>query len=265
MVLSKTEEPRSDLFDHLDAGYSLSELVPEDEVDIGEVWEIPKANEPEGLYGIWIARRYANLAKGRLEYCTDVAGESGWLGVDGKTWTPDSSRSHDVALDLSRDLRSEATISGTKEKQIKEIYKASGKCSAIGSGINGLRSLASEIMKKGAEDFDCEPHLLNDENGVVDLQTGVVRRAHPSQRFTTYAPVPLTDADPEGGDWGKFLRTIFPDEDLRNYVQRSVGYLATGLGHEQVFYIWHGTGANGKSVLSHCLSSALGDRFFMSS
>ena len=264
IVYGKVEDAKSDLTDHLEAGYSLSELVPDDEVDVEEKHIIPKANQPEGLYGIWIARRFANLAQGRLEFSTDVAGDIGWLGWNGRTWSPDSNASHEVVLDLSRELRSEATIAGTSEKKQQEIFKASSKCSSIGSGVNGLRNLASEIMRKEAEDFDCEPHLLNVENGVVDLRTGELRRAHPSQRFTTYAPVPLTDADPEGGDWGRFVKTIIPDEDLRKYVQRSIGYMATGLAHEQVFFIWLGSGANGKSVLSHCLSTALGDRFLMS-
>lgn len=264
IVYAKVEDPKADLTDHLDAGFSMEDLVPEDEVDIDQRFQVPVANASEGLYGIWIARRFANLSHGRLEFSTDVAGDIGWLGWNGRTWSPDANASHEVALDLSRELRSEAAIAGTSEKKQEEIYRASSKCSSIGSGVNGLRTLASEIMRKGAEDFDCEPHLLNVENGVVDLRTGELRRAHPAQRFTTYAPVAFTDADPEGGDWGKFVKTIIPDESLRRYVQRSIGYMATGLAHEQVFFIWLGSGANGKSVLSHCLSQCLGDRFLMS-
>ena len=263
IMYPKPEDEKADLTDHLEAGYKLEDLLPEDEVDLGQMYQAPKAFESEGLYGIWIARRYANLSQGRLEYSTDVAGDIGWLGWNGNTWTPDSNASHEVALDLSREIRSEATKTGITEKHQELILKASTKCSAMGNGVNSLRSLASEIMRKGAEDFDSEHHLLNTENGVVDLRTGELRKAHPSHRFTTIAPVPFTDADPEGGDWGKFLHTILPDDDLRKYVQRSIGYMASGLAHEQVFFIWLGSGANGKSVLSHCLSTALGDRFFM--
>lgn len=264
-LVSKLEKTKSDVSDHLAAGYTLDDLIPLDSADALDEEIIPMAHEPEGLYGIWITRRFKRLSKGKLEYSNDIAGDSGWLAFNGKFWEPNPSKSLDIALELSRELKSEAYLNNVTEAKNKQILKAAIKVCSTGSGLNSLRSLAAEIMKKESTDYDCEPTLLNVQNGVINLQTGELRQANPNQRFTTVAPVLYSKTDTESGTWGSFIKSTFPDPELRKYVQRSIGYLVSGLNREQVFFIWYGSGANGKSVLSQCISSVLGDSFFKSS
>ena len=57
----------------------------------------------------------------------------------------------------------------------------------------------------------------------------------------------------------KFLERILPSEALRRFVQRVVGYAATGEVSEKVFAILHGVGANGKSTLVNAIMETLGD------
>lgn len=264
-LVSKVEKRKSDITNHLEAGYGLEELLPLDSVDAIEEENIPMAWESEGLYGIWITRRFKRLSKGKLEYSNDIAGDVGWLAWNGKFWDPNASKSLDIALELSRELKSEAYLNNVTDEKNTQILKAANKVCSTGSGLNGLRSLAAEIMKKESTEYDCEPTLLNVQNGVINLQTGELRQASPNQRFTSVAPVLYSKKDNESGIWGNFIKSTFPDPELRKYVQRSIGYLISGLNREQVFFIWYGSGANGKSVLSQCISAVLGEAFFKSS
>jgi putative DNA primase/helicase len=59
--------------------------------------------------------------------------------------------------------------------------------------------------------------------------------------------------------WLKFLEQIQPDREMRDFLQRIAGYCLTGSTREQAFFIFYGTGNNGKStfmnLLRHVLSS----------
>ena len=58
----------------------------------------------------------------------------------------------------------------------------------------------------------------------------------------------------------KFLETIFDgDDELINFLQRSVGYSLSGSTSEQVLFILVGTGANGKSTFLRAMMHLMGD------
>ena len=57
-----------------------------------------------------------------------------------------------------------------------------------------------------------------------------------------------------------FLQRVFDgDNELIDYIQRAVGYTLTGSIREQVFFVLHGTGSNGKSTFIETLRVLLGD------
>jgi putative DNA primase/helicase len=60
--------------------------------------------------------------------------------------------------------------------------------------------------------------------------------------------------------WLAFLDRIFDgDAELIAFVQRAVGYSLTGETGEHVFFLLHGTGANGKGTLVETVKKLLGD------
>jgi putative DNA primase/helicase len=60
--------------------------------------------------------------------------------------------------------------------------------------------------------------------------------------------------------WNRFLAEIFQDNtELIEFIQRSVGYAMTGEIRENVLFILHGDGANGKSTLIETVTHILGD------
>src|SRR5699024_1449972 len=60
--------------------------------------------------------------------------------------------------------------------------------------------------------------------------------------------------------WLDFLNQIFDgDQDLINYMQRAVGYSLSGSIQEQMLFILHGFGRNGKSVFLDIITEMLGN------
>jgi putative DNA primase/helicase len=110
-----------------------------------------------------------------------------------------------------------------------------------------------------AEQFDADPYVLNTPAGIVDLRSGQVRAHDPDAlctRITHGSPEPQARAE----RWEQFLREIFAeDNDLIAYIKKVCATAMLGHNREQVLYIMHGTGANGKSVFLNTLLWVLGD------
>ena len=61
-------------------------------------------------------------------------------------------------------------------------------------------------------------------------------------------------------DWMGFLEGVFPgNPEMIEFLQRAIGYSLTGITREEVFFILHGAGRNGKGTFLRVLSEVLGD------
>src|SRR5260370_34236840 len=110
-----------------------------------------------------------------------------------------------------------------------------------------------------ASDFDRDTWLLNVEDGTIDLRTGELRDHAPEDMITKLAPVEY-EGESDGKRWEAFLREIFNnDEGLIDYVQRAICLSLTGQTTEEVFFVAHGSGRNGKRTLFGILQTLLGD------
>lgn len=109
------------------------------------------------------------------------------------------------------------------------------------------------------EQLDQGVFLLNTPSGLVDLRSGDVGR-HESRSLCTKLTRAPFDSEAKCPRWEQFLLEVFGEDlDVRDFVQRAVGYSLTGSTKEQVFFLLWGTGANGKSTLLASLLYALGD------
>jgi putative DNA primase/helicase len=107
-------------------------------------------------------------------------------------------------------------------------------------------------------DFDTDPHLFNVRNGTLDLRT---LRLYPHRRedlITKLSPVAY-DPDATAPRFSAFLTDTFPNGAIRAYVQRVFGYVLCGDTEEQCYFIFHGTGANGKSTLTDTARRIMGE------
>lgn len=109
------------------------------------------------------------------------------------------------------------------------------------------------------DELDAWPWELNTPAGIVDLRTGTLG---PSDASRLHTKVTSCSPDP-GADtarWNEFLADTFGgDEQLVSYLQRLIGYSATGSVAKHVLPFCEGTGGNGKGVFLESLVAVLGD------
>lgn len=113
-------------------------------------------------------------------------------------------------------------------------------------------------QEEGVDPWDKAPHLLASPSGVIDLRHGKLTETSPDQFLTKSVATPFVPGA-KAPRWERFLREVFPDNpEMPAYLQRLLGYGITGEDSEQCFAIFHGSGANGKSVLLNTLRMILG-------
>jgi putative DNA primase/helicase len=127
--------------------------------------------------------------------------------------------------------------------------------------VNGLKQAATLPALEWPADLalDADPWLLGCENGVLDLRAGALRPGARGDLVTRGTNLPY---DPAAccPRWERFLDEVFlGDRQLVDFVRRAAGYSLTGSTREQVLFLLHGKGANGKSVFLGALFGVLGD------
>lgn len=106
--------------------------------------------------------------------------------------------------------------------------------------------------------FDSHPFLLNVKNGVVDLADGSLLAHDPDLLLRRQVGLNF-DPEAKAPRWEAFLERVMPSADMRDYLQRIVGYTISGSTREQVVFFHVGPPASGKSVFVDVLSSMLGE------
>jgi len=101
--------------------------------------------------------------------------------------------------------------------------------------------------------------LLGCENGVIDIQTGMLVPGRSEDMISLSTEI-WYDPQAKAPRWQQFLVEIFlGDEKLIDYIGRCVGYSLTGLTDEQIIFLLYGIGANGKSVFLNIIRALMGD------
>jgi putative DNA primase/helicase len=182
-----------------------------------------------------------------------------WRYWDGCRWVRDETyHVQELAKSIARKIAEDA------DGQDGELARWA-KRSQSRAGVGNMLSLAKSDthIVASPEDFDRHGHLLNFENGTLDLTSGELRPHDRADFLTKLVPSPYaSDADCPLFD--AFLDTIFGgDRDMIGYVLRALGYTLVGGNPEQAFFILHGSGANGKSVLMNAVLDALGGDYAM--
>lgn len=210
------------------------------------------------------ARRLARMHGHRLRY---VQPWKRWLAWDGKRWCRDDVgvemiAAKEVADSLFVEAAAVIAAAGGDEDKAKkgESMLKWARASSKAAALRAMLSLAqSEDPIAAAPDmFDRDPFVLNVLNGTIDLRSGQLHPHRQTDMLTRLAPV---EYNPKAScpQWDKFLARVLPDEDVRTFVQRFIGYALTGDVGEQLLAFMYGLGANGKSVLLDVILALLGD------
>lgn len=206
------------------------------------------------------AQRLVRLHGRDLRYCYDW---SKWLVWDGKRWAVDN-----TGEAMRRAKATVRTIFGEiaraddekDQKALKHWAFESERAWRLDATLKLAQSEPGIAIRP--DQLDADIWTLNCENGVLDLRTGTLRPHDRGQLITKLAPVAYVP-DAECPVWERFLETILPEEDVRDFVQRAAGYSLTGSVAERVLLVLWGGGRNGKSTLLSVLIAALGDYAMM--
>jgi putative DNA primase/helicase len=200
------------------------------------------------------ARRLVHRHGRNLRYCWLWRK---WLVWDGKRWVKDDTGEvYRLAKETVSSIYQEAAAAPNDEAR-KELGKHATRSEA-GARIKEMVDLARSDVPVMPDELDASPDLLNTESGTIDLRTGELREHRREDLITKIAPTTYRP-DAAAPTWEAFLERVLPGEDLRAFVQRAVGYSATGDTSEQCMFINHGGGANGKSTFQEAIAAALGD------
>lgn len=238
--------------------------------------ENPRNVQWQAMQGEWPARprtefgladRFADHFGDQLRWCPDLGT---WLRYESGVWRADAKAAGEwYAQMMIRSLEETEALSyedapgespdGAAIPSPREMFLQWVGKNQTRKAVTATASLAQGIpmMRMAQSTFDSSPMLLNVLNGVVDLTTGELLPHDPERRMTLQAAAAYYPDEP-APKWEAFLRQVQPDPEMRAYLQRVAGYCATGLTSEQVFFLWHGKGANGKSVAQNVLARVLG-------
>lgn len=145
---------------------------------------------------------------------------------------------------------------------IKEIDKLVKKAQGgydntrIQAILSRLRT--AEGIAVTTEDFDANLELLNVQNGTLNLTTLQLKPHDPADMLTMSFNAEY-DPDAECPNFLKYLEDVFPNEEVRLYIQRAVGYSLLGKPVERAIFILHGPSGTGKSVFTDVMTELFGD------
>lgn len=139
-------------------------------------------------------------------------------------------------------------------------------CKSTGQKECILRE-AAELLNNNdfVESMDANPNLIGFENGVMDFTDKMFREGFPEDYITKSTKVDYMseeeiEKNPE--DYKSIMSimdTIFPLEDLRQYMWEHLASCTIGNTLNQTFNIYWGSGSNGKSIIVELMSRAIGD------
>jgi len=158
-----------------------------------------------------------------------------------------------------------------------------------GNYVNGLMKNVRDLFykKEVMEKFDTDTSILGFENGIYDLKSNVFREGRPEDyiTMTTRVHLPVKECDmpiklddmiksfdtpdlnafPEMkhyrkyyDDMDSFIDKIVPIPSVKEYTLKFLAKCLSGENRDEGFYIWTGTGGNGKSKLIDLVSMCMG-------
>ncbi len=197
-----------------------------------------------------MAETFAQFIRHRYLY---IAKLGIWRRWEGHVWAEDATESiYETARQWVHLVYAEFLRAGAPAGTLSAVqqFMSAPRLNRIVELVRRIDGVAATIGE-----FDCDPDLLNTHNGIVDLRTGVLLPSDPTYRMTKstacgYRP------DAHHADVSAAWAAI--PEDAAPWVQRFLGYCATGHTREDVIVFFDGTGANGKTTLLEAVHAALG-------
>lgn len=219
----------------------------------GEVVDEPARRKFYSHDEIGNASRLWDRVKGYYRY---VCEEKQGYVFDGRAWRADFDGS------LVRDMikvteEMAAQAAADDDESLAKWAKRSRSKSAL---ENSCKLMASS--EPGAtirySAFNPHRHMLNLGNGVLDLET---RELRPHDAKLMMTRVFGADYRPEATcpNFERFMAQALPDETMRSYVQRALGYSLLGDADRRAMFLIYGPSGTGKSTLMETMRDLFAD------
>jgi P4 family phage/plasmid primase-like protien len=136
---------------------------------------------------------------------------------------------------------------------------------------NNILREAAEIFydDEFVKNIDSNKYLLCFKNGVVDFKNKVFREGYPEDYITkttniNYIPdlvncENVSEYQNTIDTINEFMNKLFPIPDLNKYMWNHFASCLIGTNKNQTFHVYHGSGSNGKSIVSDLMSATLGE------
>lgn len=184
-----------------------------------------------------------------------MAGANIWFWWDGRVWTVDDDlHRHRIVQELGVDLTRRGAEAGPDGFQ-EFARRATRLGTAVGR--NACLDYARHLFAVNVNDLDANMDVINTPAGLVNIETGEIRPARPSDMVTK---ITRAEYDPTASDviWERILADTIPSEHDRIFFQKWAGYCLTGRTQEKVILALHGPAGSGKSTISEPFSKAMG-------
>jgi putative DNA primase/helicase len=191
-----------------------------------------------------LALKFADRYRDELRYCHHTGA---WFKWDKLAWRREETR---LAFHYARLI---CRQHATKGKTFATFRKAVA-AKAVEQFAQSDRAFAvtSEI-------WDRDPFMLGTPGGTVDLRTGEIHPARPSDfisKLTTVAPADTPECPP----WLEFLGDATRhDHEMIRFLRQWCGYCLTGDIREHALLFIFGPGGNGKSVFLNVITGIMGE------
>ena len=203
------------------------------------------------------SRRFIRLYGKDYRYCPEL---KAWLHWCGTHWELDTTGQAIRAVKTIPRLLRKLVFEQVDD--VKEVARLIAKIETLETShglTSSLKLAATELsVVVPIEKLDANQYRLPVLNGVIELTDGKFRPHHRQDYCSKILRVRF-DQKAMCPSWVAFLEKVFDsNQELIAYVQRLIGYCLSGDTSEQVIFILHGTGANGKSTLVTMLLELLG-------
>lgn len=183
-----------------------------------------------------------------------------WLTWDDTRWHVTDTETEKQRVLSVAEARKRAAAQCPDDKRKEDIFKYA-RFMGNASLVNNCLSLARSFPALALAGWELNRHemILPCANGTVDLETGELRASRPDELMTQSTGI---EYDPEATAprWEQFLQEVFAgNEDVIHFVHKAIGYSLTGSNKEQIMFLCHGEGANGKSTMLTVLRALLGE------
>ena len=183
-----------------------------------------------------------------------------WLIWDGSRWRRDDTEHvWNLGREVPKRILREALEAPTDEARaaLRKWSATSEATARIEAMLRQARSLKGLAVTPAC--LDARPLLLGTPGAMIDLERDEVSDPDPALLVTKQTGARF-DPRATAPTFERFVSEIMcGDAELVAYLQRVVGYVLTGSTEEQCFFVFYGTGANGKSTFLRVIQDVLGD------